>query len=528
MSNKKHIDRLFQEGFKNFDAKPNDAIWKNIKANLEEEEEDKKRRITPIWWRFAGAAALLLLFLTIGSAVFNKNTNENYNPQVVDIENTIPKTEKSLDNTNAITTNKNVNNTNNNNTINKQNNENQLEHKIKNKIKAEVNKIATTKETIKAKPISKKHKDAGKPNNTPTKHLRQKSNFPKDKIGSNINNAIAKAKSSILNNITNLENPADNKGTYTTLNKTKNNAKLLNLSNKARLAVNTKKLSKNLLENIGTTTIEDKKNKKITDNQVQKTSKRSIEDALNAPEANITEENKPKNRWQVAPNIAPVYFNTAGNGSSIDPQFNNNTVSGDINMSIGISTSYAITKEMTIRTGLHNVNLGYNVKDVTLYQSIGRSSSDNDLKNIDTETNRITVVSTATLGTNVLSNITTTNAAINQNLRFIEMPVEIQYTLSAKKIGINVIGGFSSFFLNSSKVFIEEENGNRTILGKANNLNNLSYSANLGLGLNYKISKKLNFNLEPVFKYQFNTFNNTSGDFTPFFIGVYTGMAIKF
>ena len=83
-------------------------------------------------------------------------------------------------------------------------------------------------------------------------------------------------------------------------------------------------------------------------------------------------------------------------------------------------------------------------------------------------------------------------------------------------------------FLNNNKIFSESENGTKTLLGKANNINKISYSANFGLGLHYKMTKKINFNFEPMFKYQINTFNNTSGDFKPFFIGVYTGVGFKF
>ena len=34
MKEKKHIDRLFQEGFKDFEATPSDVVWKNIEAQL--------------------------------------------------------------------------------------------------------------------------------------------------------------------------------------------------------------------------------------------------------------------------------------------------------------------------------------------------------------------------------------------------------------------------------------------------------------------------------------------------------------
>ena len=85
MSDKKHIDRLFQEAFKDFEAVPSDAVWKNIKTKLN--EKNKKRRVIPIWWRYAGVAALLLLLLTVGGIYFN-NTGEGKIDQVADTENT--------------------------------------------------------------------------------------------------------------------------------------------------------------------------------------------------------------------------------------------------------------------------------------------------------------------------------------------------------------------------------------------------------------------------------------------------------
>jgi len=71
-------------------------------------------------------------------------------------------------------------------------------------------------------------------------------------------------------------------------------------------------------------------------------------------------------------------------------------------------------------------------------------------------------------------------------------------------------------------------NGDKVLLGEAQNINVTSYSANFGLGLNYNLSEKINLNLEPTFKYQINTFRDTSCDFQPYFIGIYTGLSYKF
>ncbi|HMQ43050.1 MAG TPA: hypothetical protein PKC63_01715, partial [Mariniflexile sp.] len=164
------------------------------------------------------------------------------------------------------------------------------------------------------------------------------------------------------------------------------------------------------------------------------------------------------------------------------------------------------------------------------YQSVGVSSSKRTLKNLDARPSssaNTSIISGESLnGKSEL--LATTSTSINQALGYIEVPLELQYALVNKKLGINLIGGFSSFFLSDNKIYSEAEGGGKTFLGEANNINNVSYSANFGVGFNYQVSKKIDLNVEPMFKYQINTFSNTSGDFSPYFIGVYTGFAIKF
>jgi hypothetical protein len=203
-------------------------------------------------------------------------------------------------------------------------------------------------------------------------------------------------------------------------------------------------------------------------------------------------------------------------------------------MSYGVNASYAINNRITVRSGINKVDLGYNTNDVVAYQSATGRSSISVLKNVKPELNNVAndveVVSSQNFTNKSSQSFATTmgiNTSINQSLSFIEIPLEIKYLISDKKLGVNVIGGFSSFFLNGNELYSDFE-GNKTFIGEANNINKTSYSANFGFGLDYKISKKINLNLEPMFKYQINTFNDTSGDFKPYFIGVYTGFEIKF
>lgn len=114
-----------------------------------------------------------------------------------------------------------------------------------------------------------------------------------------------------------------------------------------------------------------------------------------------------------------------------------------------------------------------------------------------------------------------------QEFGYLEVPMELNFNLLDRKLGVNLVGGISSLFLVNNSVTLESA-GSSTEMGEANNLNDVNFSTNLGLGINYKISEKMKVHLEPVFKYQLNMFSDVEGSFQPYTLGVYTGMSFKF
>ena len=88
MNEKKNIDRLFQEKFKDFEVAPNDAVWNRISESLPNKK--KKRRVIPIWWQIGGVAAAVLLLVTVGISVFNSDADPSAQPIVVDTEKNNP------------------------------------------------------------------------------------------------------------------------------------------------------------------------------------------------------------------------------------------------------------------------------------------------------------------------------------------------------------------------------------------------------------------------------------------------------
>jgi hypothetical protein len=105
--------------------------------------------------------------------------------------------------------------------------------------------------------------------------------------------------------------------------------------------------------------------------------------------------------------------------------------------------------------------------------------------------------------------------------------MEMSYSVINQKLGIEVLGGFSTMFLSQNEVNIVSSGLDMSI-GEANNLNSIHFSGNLGFGIKYNIWKKLAAKIEPVFKYQFNTFSNNDGNFRPYVFGVYSGFSYTF
>tara|TARA_R100000935_G_scaffold1023_1_gene3343 strand:- start:638 stop:1381 length:744 start_codon:yes stop_codon:yes gene_type:complete len=75
MEERKHIDRVFQEKFKDFEATPRDVVWDSISARLKNNQ--RKKRVLPIWYKMAGVAAILALFINYATGLFKSSEIEN-------------------------------------------------------------------------------------------------------------------------------------------------------------------------------------------------------------------------------------------------------------------------------------------------------------------------------------------------------------------------------------------------------------------------------------------------------------------
>ncbi|SDT30169.1 hypothetical protein SAMN05192545_3320 [Maribacter dokdonensis] len=502
---RKNIDELFRDKLSDFRQTPDNKVWRAIDASL---DKRKKRRVIPIWWSLSGIAAALL----IGLLIFNPLTEEpNTNEILVETDNaptTIDDIQPNIKNEvfiDSITTNSNA--------IVEQSITS--EGSVNDPEDSSLNpKKQTNTSTVLTKKINDKKAQI-------TDHIAKNNTIDQE------TNALSQ-ESLIAENIS--KEGFDQNNTENPLNEDLNSSEAMAINKRESF----KSLNTDSLKEEHTVTA----NTPIEETtETVEPNKKSIFEEIEHQEE-LKKEKVATNRWSAGPNVAPVYFNALGEGSPVNSIFTPNTKSGNINMSYGVTVAYAVTKKLTIRSGINKVDYGYDTEDVAFSSSSSLASKGGQLSTINyAETsNTLTIASnivtsekytTTNLAQDVTAKSPTRDGFMSQQFGYLELPVELNYALLDKKFGVNIIGGVSSLFLIDNAVSLTS--GDLTTeIGEANNINDLNFSANMGLGLNYNFSQKVRFNVEPIFKYQLNTFSDVNGTFRPYSVGVYSGLTFKF
>jgi len=546
MSEKKHIDRLFQEKFKDFEAMPPADAWNNIEARL---EDKKKRRIIPFWWKLSGVAAVFILGFFISQVIYNQdgnttenaivnqnNTDKNNASDSQTVKKGYPKNTHGMQAENPVVD------------ASVNSKSNATDSHNKNNVNPSAVAASDKNEGSNAASTSMENKgsniwDRNKSNNKAYFHsksvvaegksahngsFKNKSTQKKNKT-LQLLSSDAKQQNQLAQNTKGSTQQSDGNGIVQTDAKEKNNNEIQAQPDKA--PINLDDLKGNVNSKIATKEIDKKRNDSVTANSI---ATNELEKLLNEKESKSKQESK-MNRWQLTSNVAPVFLGSISGGSPIDSTLSRNSKSYNTNVGFGIGVSYALNRKLSIRTGLNKVNMSYDTQDITFFTGIQAKTLTNvnpaaSSAMIHVESN---VPSTSTVpsegGLLPFENslMHKSSGFLRQEMGYLEMPVEMTYNVLDKKFGVKIIGGFSTLFLQNNNILIISENRD-TVLGKANNLNDVHFSTNFGLGVKYSFFRAFEFNVEPTVKYQLNTYSSNSGNFKPYLFGIYSGVSYKF
>jgi len=210
----------------------------------------------------------------------------------------------------------------------------------------------------------------------------------------------------------------------------------------------------------------------------------------------------------------------------------------------GLTFGYKISDRLTIQSGIGLSSIGQTITGVDVFAGLSDfyAVKSSYLYSVETASGLILAGNTdlyltdnqARVGTLVQGadpskyQLTQVGDDIQQVFRYLELPLMLRYKVIDSRLGLNLSGGFAYGLLVDNMAYTGT-GSDMVPVGHTEGINIHNLSSQLGLGMEYNISSKISFNLEPVFKYYVTPISNIYGAFyKPYSLGVWSGFSFKF
>lgn len=262
-------------------------------------------------------------------------------------------------------------------------------------------------------------------------------------------------------------------------------------------------------------------------------------------EVELSESNSGNERWMLGAKLSPTYLSTNLKAANSQLGTNGDGESAIMSYTGGISVSYAMGGRLSLQTGLYYSSLGRQISGINSYSgfaglseskggklfgvqtSSGEISSTNqDIFLADATGNRISSIYSEDSFDPVKADLQPLGSSLRQSFEYIEVPLILSYKLIDRKVDFNISGGLAYNFLINNSTYAVADKGFIEI-GSTEDLSPLLLSSAFAMSMEYSISNRFSFNVEPTFRY----FMNSDGRLTsnnPFTFGLFSGFFYKF
>ncbi len=252
-------------------------------------------------------------------------------------------------------------------------------------------------------------------------------------------------------------------------------------------------------------------------------------------------------RWSMGAAMMPSYYSKfyAGKDKS-GKEFvsNESTV---FSYSGGLSFSFEISERVSLISGFFYNSIGQRIDGISSFSgfikyadtkssgdfmvktSAGSINSTNkDIYLLDISGSRVVTQYNLDVFDPIKANLSYIGNNVIQNMNYLTFPLLMKYKLIDRKIDLNMLGGISYGILINNSSYITS-GGVKYILGKTNGLSQITFSSEIGMGVEYKLSEKFTFNLEPLLRYYLTPIGVTTGtNIHPYSFGILSGVFYNF
>lgn len=252
-------------------------------------------------------------------------------------------------------------------------------------------------------------------------------------------------------------------------------------------------------------------------------------------------------RWTIGAALSPLYSFRDAAPEALAGIPDHET--GIVSYAGGVRVGYRASGRLAIESGVFFNKMGVAIGAPGIqafsnnysFAPIGAESSrsdiiavSNSLGNIITKSGEIYVNNYKLNATHDASEITdnvlgtSSDQGIRQHLDYLEVPVNLRYTLLDRDLKIQLVGGMSTNLLVNNYVTMETGDGISEI-GYLTNIRSVNYSGNAGIGFVYQFLGQISLSMEPRFRYFLNSVNDATLPATrPYSFGLYTGFNYTF
>ena len=261
-----------------------------------------------------------------------------------------------------------------------------------------------------------------------------------------------------------------------------------------------------------------------------------------------------RSKWMIGGEFSPLYsyrhITETQNGK--DAAYYNELENPVLTYSGGVHVQYSALKRLTVQTGVYYSSMGQSIDYLGVYANniydmipadyqdryINSYSIENSAGNIEFNSKHVFIDNKSARVNNLSSNkgyldinnpvYSDLSATIEQNLKYLEIPLILRYKIIDKIIDVNLIGGLGANFLIENNVYLKYS-GVKEDIGHTQGVNKVNYSGNIGFGIDYPLTKQLNFRLEPSFRYYLNPVSSSDVvESHPYTMGLFTGICYSF
>lgn len=245
-------------------------------------------------------------------------------------------------------------------------------------------------------------------------------------------------------------------------------------------------------------------------------------------------------RFSVGGYVSPGYTSGSyrqSNTNSRSTQFSDNQMSGMFNVTGGVNFAIRPTKRISIETGVGFSRMGQKTSDMPVYSPPVTMSSE-DGKTVTTTVQVATPLGNVeskseatvyTMDANIsLKDSETPEGSIEQEFDAIEIPLLFRYRLNDNRVRFSLMGGFGASFMVRNETVLRYD-GVSESMGETDGIRKFNVNANVGVGVEYPITKSISFRVEPGFKYYLQSLSkNRDINFKPYTFTFSTGIGITF